>query len=153
MRISQYVYFNVSSETLSAADVTGRLLFEPDEFSVMGARDPLRVLPRQHHWKVMALPENRPVGEQIEEIVARLAPVADRISELVGGGEVAATLWVVRHFDDEDGEEDAGTPPELAAQGFEKLGGQHHLLGWELNRAVLDFLQTTGAVLCVDECG
>ena len=37
--------------------------------------------------------------------------------------------------------------------GAVKLGGQHQLLGWRLERPVLDFLHLMGAELDVDEYG
>jgi hypothetical protein len=153
VQIKQYVYFALDSESVTAATITGRLGFEPDEIRVRGARDAERVIPRTHSWKVQSRLTNRPIDEMLAELLARLAPVEDQIAALVQETAVQARIQVVRKFNDPDGDEDEGTPPELAAKGWEKLGGQHHLLGWHLERQTLDFLQKTHAELDVDEYG
>jgi len=56
----------------------------------------------------------------------------------------SAALENVRKFNDEEGQNRlASAPPEL-------IDGPD-LLGWHLDRDVLDFLHATGAVLDVDE--
>lgn len=152
MRISQHVSFSLRSAGVTAAEITAALLLEPDETWVMGSRDPVHVIPRCHGWSVSTTTRNRPINAQLDEVVARLRPAVPQIRTLVRGG-VGATLWVVRTFDGDEGVEDEGTPPDLAALGIEKVGGQHHLLGWRLDPTVLDFLHQTGAELDVDEYG
>jgi hypothetical protein len=46
VRVSQYASFSLSSETVTAATITGRLGIEPDKILVRGARDAARVIPR-----------------------------------------------------------------------------------------------------------
>jgi len=58
-----------------------------------------------------------------------------------------------RSFDGPEGVEDDGAPPELAAEGWKKVDGEHHLLGWRIDRQALSFLLDTGADLDVDEYG
>jgi len=72
----------------------------------------------------------------------RLAALARRLDAEEPEGP-SAVLEVVRYFNDEpdhpgdpDGRDDAAAP---------------NLLGWHLDREVLDFLHITGAVLDVDE--
>lgn len=48
-----------------------------------------------------------------------------------------ARLSVVRYLNDEDGEEERVEPPR---EGLRKLEGQHQLLGWAMERDVLEFL-------------
>lgn len=153
MKLSQSVYFALSSETVTAAEITARLGVEPDEILVRGSRDAVRVVPRVHEWSVLARHTHKPVDEQVTEVVDRLAALADRIGSMVGEIPVRARLQVVRNFDDPSGDEDEGTPAGLAARGLEKLEGQHHLLGWHLDRGVLSFLEKTRAELDVDEYG
>lgn len=153
VRISQYVYFSLSSDSVTAATITARLDIEPDRISVRGARDAVRVLPRAHRWSVYARRDNRPIDDMITEIVQRLDPVVGDIAALVRELPVHAQLQLVRKFDDPEGDEDEGTPPQLAARGIEKVDGQHHLLGWHLDRQTLDFIDTVRAELDVDEYG
>jgi hypothetical protein len=153
VQIKQYMYFALDSESVTAATITARLGFEPDEILVRGARDAERVIPRVHSWEVQSRLTNRPIDEMITELLAQLAPVEDQIAALVHEMAVQARIQLVRTFNDPEGDEDEGTPPDLAAKGWEKLGGQHHLLGWHVDRQALDFLQKTHAELDVDEYG
>jgi hypothetical protein len=153
VRISQYAYFSLSSETVTAATITGKLGIEPDEILVRGARDAARVIPRAHDWAVRARRENRPIGDMVTELLQRLDPVIEKIAIIVREMPVQARLQLVRNLDDSEGSEDEGTTPEIAARGWEKVGGQHHLLGWHLDRRTLDFLERTNAELDVDEYG
>jgi hypothetical protein len=153
VQISQYAYFSLSSETVTAATVTGRLGIEPDKILVRGARDAARVIPRTHEWSVAARRDNRRLNDMISELIERLNPVVEKIATLVRDMPVQARLQIVRNFDDTEGLADEGTTPEMAAQGWEKLSGQHHLLGWHLDRQALDFLMRTSAEFDVDEYG
>lgn len=97
------------------------------------------------------------VDEMIDHLVDRLAPFSRAIGRLAeelnrgqGDDGPCAVLQVVRYLDDEDGEEEALCPSH---QGFEKIAGQHQLLGWHLDRRVLQFLISTRAELDVDEYG
>lgn len=153
MRISQYAYFSLSSETVTAAAITGKLGIEPDKILVRGARDAARVIPRVHDWRVRVRGDNRPINDMLAELIQRLDPVVGTIATVVREMPVQARLQVVRKFDDPDGVEDEGTTPQMAARGWEKVEGQHHLLGWRLDRQTLDFLQRTSAELDVDEYG
>lgn len=153
MRISQYAYFSLSSETVTAAAITGSLGVEPDNILVRGARDAARVIPRVHEWSVMARPDNRPVNDMVTGLLGRLEPVIAKIATVVREMPVQARLQLVRNFDDPEGVDDDGTTPEMAARGWERLGGQHHLLCWHLDRQALEFLARTSAELDVDEYG
>ena len=153
MRISQYAYFSLTSDTVTAAEITAWLGIEPDVILVRGARDAVQVIPRAHSWSVRARRDNRPIDEMIAELVRRMTPVTEAIAALVREMPVQARLQLVRRFDDPDGDEDEATTPEMAARGWEKPGGQHHLLGWHLGRQTLDFLEKVRAELDVDEYG
>lgn len=153
VRISQYAYFSLSSETVTAATITGSLGIEPDEIKVRGARDAARVIPRAHEWRVTARRDNCSVNDMVSELLQRLDPVIEKIATIVREMPVQARLQLVRVFDDPEGVEDEGTTPEMAARGWEKLDGQHHLLGWRLDRQTLAYLERTDAELDVDEYG
>lgn len=157
MRISQFSYFTIGSEVMSAAEMSDRLGMLPDEHSERGSRSSDPIFPRSHAWKVVCKKPGLRVDDQIRSVVGRLEPVVDRIADLVAelhemeSGR-ATTLQVVRFFDDDEGEEDRPNP-HAAELGMRKLDGQHFLLGWHLDKNVLEFLERTGAELDVDEYG
>lgn len=156
MRISQYAYFALCSSYVSAAEMAARVGMEPDEVSVRGSRtaDPPR--PVRHAWRMVCRDRGLTLDEQIGRIIERLRPCRDQIAAL--SQELAAhdpehggaALRVVRYFNDPDGEEEELSPPEADRQ---KIAGQHQLLGWVLDREVLEFLLATGAYLDADEYG
>ena len=154
MIVSQYVYFALSSERVSAAEITARLGIEPDEIAVRGSRVASPPRPGSHRWKVACRKPGLTVDEQIDRIVDRLFDHAERIGELateldaIDGEPGASVLQVVRVFEHPDGEEEDLTGP---VEGLEKLPGQHQLLGWHIDARVLEFLRLTRAELDVDE--
>ncbi|HYN92300.1 MAG TPA: DUF4279 domain-containing protein [Pilimelia sp.] len=139
MRIRQYAYFGLWSRLTPASEMTARLGLEPDEVSVRAARSAAPPLPVSHAWKVVCRDRGLTVDEQTARIVVRLGPFAATIGALgtalqQAEGEVSgARLQIVRYFDDKNGE------PEL--------------LGWHLDRDLLEFLRVTGADIDVDEYG
>ncbi|MER7457227.1 DUF4279 domain-containing protein [Micromonospora sp. NPDC126480] len=154
MIVSQYVYFALSSERVSAAEITARLGIEPDEIAVRGSRVASPARPACHRWKITCRKPGLTVDEQISRIVDRLFDHAERIGELaveldaIDGERGASVLQVVRVFEHPDGEEEDLTSP---VEGLEKLPGQHQLLGWHVDARVLEFLRLTRAELDVDE--
>ncbi|GAA3471937.1 hypothetical protein GCM10018965_064900 [Nonomuraea roseola] len=97
------------------------------------------------------------VDEMIAHLIDRVEPFSQAIGQLAeelnqgqGDDGSCAVLQVVRYLDDEDGEEEDLCSPQ---RGFEKIAGQHQLLGWHLDRRVLYFLISTRAELDVDEYG
>ncbi|MBB5853841.1 DUF4279 domain-containing protein [Amycolatopsis umgeniensis] len=128
MKVHQYCYFALKSETVSAGEITARLGMEPDEALVLGSRSVEHRLPRMHTWKVTHRGPG-PVDDQIESVIGRLAPVRPGIRRLVDEG-VSAVLQVVRYFHHRDGGEE---------------------FGWHLSPAVIAFLTEAAAALDVDE--
>jgi hypothetical protein len=128
--------------------MTAILGFEPDETTVRGSRrtEP-EAIPVTHRWKVVCREPGLRVDEQIARILERLAPHTAAIAALAsrlatedeGSG---AVLEVVRYFNDQEAEQHGNS--DAAAE-------TPNLFGWHLNREILDFLRTTGAVLDVDE--
>lgn len=156
VRISQYVYFALRSERTAAPHITGRLGIEPDEIQVRGSRCVVPVRPRYHAWKIVCRDRGLRIDEQIDRIVARLAPHADQIAALVAEIEgpaerSTASLQLVRYLDDDGGEEEENLSPQDG--GLVKIPGQHQLLGWHLDRRTLAFLSRIGADLDADEYG
>lgn len=157
MRVRQYAFFAVRSETVPAADITARLGIEPDEIQVRGSRTAEPPTPVCHLWMVACRQAGLRVDEQVEAIARRLSPRLDALAalatELVAADTGDCVLEVVRYFDTPDGEvEDEGVTC-VAGQPVDRLPGQHQLLGWNLGPDVIDLLNRTGARLDVDEYG
>jgi hypothetical protein len=156
VRVGQFAYFALHSPSVSAEEMTARLGLEPDESSIRGSRTPVPPRPAAHAWMVVCRERGLTVDEQIDQIMRRLRPHRDSIAALSrelaarDPGQAGAVLEVVRDFDDPDGEEEQLSPPDAY---FQKLAGQHQLLGWSLDGEVLEFLVATGAHLDVDEYG
>jgi hypothetical protein len=162
VRIRQYAYFGIFSQTLTSADITGRLGIEPDRFKVRGSRTMNPPVPKFHFWEIRSDQPGLTVVEHFDRIIGRLKPHSGAIGQLVQeltteGPHLEGTgsrLQVVRHFDDEDGEDEELSVIESSdGQNFEKLPGQHQLLGWHLGLGVIEFLLATHADLDVDEYG
>src|SRR5687768_1486073 len=128
MKVHQYCYFALKSETMSAADISARLGMDPDEVVVLGSKSAEHRVPRAHSWKIVHRGAN-PVDDQIEHVIGRLARVRPGIRTLVDEG-ASAVLQVVRYFHHRDGGEE---------------------FGWHLSPAVLAFLTEAAAALDVDE--
>ncbi|GIG55851.1 hypothetical protein Lfu02_02230 [Longispora fulva] len=139
MIISQYVYFSIASEQVSAQEIGARLGLSPDEHTVRGSRSALPMVPKAHSWKVVCRESGLCVDEQVERLVERLeqyaVPIGALADELAASeGGRSATLQVVRYLN-------SGADPE------------YRVLGWHLDARVLDFLRVTRAELDVDEYG
>jgi hypothetical protein len=159
MKIRQYAYFGFWSETTTAAEITARLGIEPDQFLVKGSRLESPSRPKYHKWRVQCDRVGISVEDQINTVVERLMPKKAEIASLVAELKIqndpgGVVLQVVRYFDDEDGEEEeTGVTTLVDGREFEKLTGQHQLLGWRLGRDILDFLDDVDAVMDLDEYG
>ncbi len=153
MRIRQHCSIGFTSTSVTADDMTARLGLEPDRILVRGSRRAEPPRPVFHIWEVRCEESSLRVDDQVERLVDRLESYAEAIGALAeelerdGGGSY---LSVVRHFDDEHGEEEELSQPD---EPLRKLAGQHQLLGWHLGRRVLDFLAVTRAEIDVDEYG
>lgn len=155
MRMSQYVYFALTSKETTAAEIATHLGLEADQVMVRGSEsaDPPR--PGRHWWQITCETPGLRLDEQIPEVLDRIAPVADRVRALVDTGNVTAHLQIVRYFNDEDGEEETFDDPITTADGhvMEKIPGQHQLLGWGMEREQLELIVSMGAYIDADEYG
>ena len=175
MLVEQYVYFALSSERTTAQEMTGLLGVRPDETTVRGSRSSSPVRPVCHRWRVVCRKPGLYVDDQVACVLHRLRPHTDRIAGLARrlddepGG--AAVLEVVRRFrasgwpraEGRLGRRDrpagfgsqAGSGPAAGSGPPEPSDAERRpgLLGWHLDREVLDFLTATGAALDVDEYG
>jgi hypothetical protein len=154
LRISQYVYFALKSETVPAATITARLGVDPDSIRVRGARRSAPPIPACHIWAIECRELGLTVGEQTARVLARIHPVADSIRALTAGRAVSAVLQVVRYLNDEDGEAEHHDPAaQEGGRVLVRLAGQHHLLGWHLASEDIAFLASIPADIDVDEYG
>jgi Domain of unknown function (DUF4279) len=132
-------------------EITRRVGLQPDRAILRGSRvrDPSR--PRRHMWQIRCEERGVRVDDQIASVLARLEPARDAIRALTTGpDDVSARLQVVRELNADDGEEDV----VIEADGqIEDLSKQHRLLGWHVERSVLEFLNEVRADLDVDEYG
>ncbi len=154
LRIRQYVYFALKSETMPAAAITAHLDVEPDCVGVRGARRSVPPVPVCHSWTIECRQPGLAVDEQAAQVLSRIRPIADAIRALTVSGEVSAVLQVVRDFDNDQGEP-GNYDPVTTDDGrvLQRLAGQHHLLGWHLTGDDLALLASVAATLDVDEYG
>ncbi|GLZ80762.1 hypothetical protein Afil01_55690 [Actinorhabdospora filicis] len=130
--MEQYVYFDLSGQTLTALRLDALIGLPADEWLVRGARRTTPVpVPPCHSWRIVCRDPDLRVDEQAARVLDRLRPYRTRIASLVADGEVTAALRIVRRFD----------------------GNPGARLGWTLGREALDFLAATGATIDVDEYG
>lgn len=154
MKISQRVYFDISSETVPAAAVTAYLGVEPDELKVRGARRTQPPIPALHSWSLHCRERGLALNAQVGKVLARIQPMQARLFELVMSHDVYFGLIIVRHFDDPDGEEEC-FDAVITEDGklLERLPGQHQLLGWSLTQDQLGFLASIRCSIWADEYG
>jgi hypothetical protein len=155
MKIRQYVYFKIRSETSSAQDIAACIGLAPDRELVRGSRTESPPRPAKHAWEIHCQEPSLRIDQQIEQIVSRLDPYRAAIRSLVRDGDDAdATLQAVRYFGvylaETEGEEEAQPTRD---DDLEKLPGQHQLLGWHLSHSVTAFLVDVNAELDFDEYG
>ncbi|WP_157429031.1 DUF4279 domain-containing protein [Agromyces salentinus] len=154
VRIRQFVDFSLYSKTISAVAITDALGVEPDRSSVRGSKRDNPPVPVEHLWGLRCDEPGLTGDHQVERVIHRVRPLADRIRELVTSTDVSAQLGIVRYFDAEDGEQenldDAVCP---TGDVLTKLAGQHQLLGWHLEAETLALLASLGAGIDCDEYG
>ena len=149
LRVKQRAYFAVDSLHLAPSVMAEHLGLEPDDSWVRGSMHPERDIPVQNRWAVTNDGPGLTVDEQVADVLARVIPVASRLAELLQThADVTTKLKVVRHFG--VGEEEERSDP---AARFQKVPGQHQLLGFYLGLDVLSFLVAARAEFEVDEYG
>lgn len=135
MRASQYVYFAVWSDEISAVEVEERVGLRPDTVLVRGSKDPDRPLPIQHLWAVESQQRDRPLYDQVDEVIARIAPLEAALTELRSDGrDIGYVLQVVRYLNDADAPERETLP-----------------LGFGFHRDVVQLLARLDVRIDVDE--
>jgi Domain of unknown function (DUF4279) len=143
MLIRQYVYFALKSEEVSAAQLAVLIGLQPDRVRVRGAKQAEPPVPVCHSWEIESGGDG-PIDQQIALIVSRLAPVLDRIVAVVKELNASGVLQIVRFIDGRDSD-------DVSASGWQPLADPSPLLGWHLDRQVVDFIAASGCEVDVDE--
>ncbi len=150
MQIEQYVYFAIGSEVITPAELARAIGLAPDETQLRGATCEQPPRPVMNTWRLECRSPGLGIDAMISDVVARALPFGERIRRLVRApdNDVVAWLQIVRYFDLDGGEEER---IDLSPEGLLKLAGRHQLLGWHLDRELLEFLDDVGAELDADE--
>ncbi len=153
VRIPQYAYRAVKSEIVTVDQMTDWLGMPPDRAEVPGSRsaDPPR--PVCNICELRSDDAGLTVDAHVQQLIERAAPIADRLRGLAEDVRCGVVLQIARFFNDDNGEEERVDRVDVPVGGFERLGGQHQLLGWHLDKSALAFLASSGCELDVDEYG
>jgi hypothetical protein len=152
MKIRQYVYLGVSSKTMTAAEMESHIGAPPDDVKIKGSRRADPPVPVMHSWRIECHEPGLRVDEQIERVLARIEPVVEGLRTLSRHPAVTIQLQIARFFADERGEEEAfegGIDDDGGL--YERLSGQHQLLGWGLSSDQLGLLVSFNASIDADE--
>jgi hypothetical protein len=153
VRVRQYASFAIHSDHLSPDEITRRVGIEPDRVAVRGSKgaDPIR--PVTHLGRVESgLTRDLRIDDHLDVLVLRLWDAADRLREVIDGSRTSAGLVIVRQFGTEAAEE-IDVARRGVPEGFERLSGQHPLLGFHLDERTMSFLSHINACVDVDEYG
>lgn len=149
MKIRQYAHFDVGSDVFDPSQITAALLIEPTQVLWRGARSTEPMLPRTNLWQYRATGSGC-IDDLVRELVDVFEPLADRLRHLTGDGAAWIVIRIMRSFDDPDGvEEDEGG--DDLSENFVKVGGQHQLVGFHLDVALMARLVALDCALDFDE--
>jgi hypothetical protein len=152
MKVYQYAYLLVTSTELDPGILSERIGLMPDRVKLMGFRQSSpKPIPRFHMWQLDSGVAERdvPLADHLSSLAARLNGSAARLRTLVDSGEAEGVVSVVRRF--EPGPADLA-PLELPT-GFERLSGQHRLLGFAVPPELVSYIVAAGISLDFDEYG
>ncbi|MHA3703124.1 DUF4279 domain-containing protein [Jatrophihabitans sp. YIM 134969] len=152
MKISQYVYLCIYSQTIDAEQITDALGVAPDAVKMRGSRTAQPPRPLEHSWQIECRDAGMAIDDQVEALLDRITPVVAKLRALVDESDVSVGLQMVRSFDDEGGEDEL--LPEIKTEDgrhLVKLSGQHQPLGWVLKPEQIQLLGSVGAWISADE--
>ena len=159
MHLRQYVRFLMFSSTLSIDEMSARVGMSADFTEAIGSRlaGP-RPLPPRHKWEVRCDSPALRIDEQLEIVVSRLKPFETNIASLARelstrDSRDGAVFSIVRHFDDPGGEEERQRHVVVRGHALESVPGQHQLLGWHIDKEILQFILRLDAEIDGDEYG
>jgi Domain of unknown function (DUF4279) len=151
VKIDQYAYLAVGSEIFDPDQITATLGKLPTSVSWRGARSLDPMIPVANMWRFQASERGR-IDDQVAELVGLLESMSDQVLSLAADGASWVAISVVRRFNDPSGVEEELSPDDAPA-GLVKLPGQHQLLGFHLDVALMARLVALGCSLDVDEYG
>lgn len=127
---------------------------EPTEAEAMGSRDPSRGIPRCHLWSLASgVDEAASLDDHVNALVPIMQSRTEAFRAVSAIKSIGIWLTIVRHFEDANEVFDQSGYGLDADAGVERLGGQHPLLGWGMDRDVVELLSECGIGLDVDEYG
>lgn len=155
VKVRQYVYLGITSDDLDPGVISERLGLMPDEVKLRGSRHqgPPPV-PRTHLWRFNSglTSEELPLDDHFESLRTRLGDSAARLGELLRTEHVSAVVQVVRYF--EPGPEDRHiTEPGRHVGDYERVRGQHPLVGFDIAPDLVAFAAEAGIGFDFDEYG
>jgi Domain of unknown function (DUF4279) len=154
VKVRQYADLILKSKVVEPAVISERMGLVPDEVKPMGSRlsgPPMR--PAVHIWKLRSgVPDNLPLTDHFTSLLAKLGGSVEHLRDLLADGQVVGCIQVVRHF--EPGPEDPEIiEPRRQVGDLVRLGGQHPLVGFEIEPALVVFAATAGLGFDFDEYG
>jgi Domain of unknown function (DUF4279) len=155
VKVRQHADLILTSKVVEPSVISERIGLVPDEVRLMGSRhsDPPAMRPAAHIWELRSgLPDGVPLSDHFTSLLAKVDGSAERLRALLADGRVAGCIQVARHF--EPGPED----PEIIEPGRQvgdlvRLGGQHPLVGFEIEPALVAFAAAAGLGFDFDEYG
>ena len=155
MRLRQRAYLRVASHVLDPGQISEIVGVDPHETKLRGSRSPgPPPIPRFHLWLLKSgLAEEVRLDEHLDVLFAIIRAHVDGFRQIATTPETAVWLTVVRYFEagDEDFDEATHGLPEDSP--YERVSGQHPLLGWALEPEQILLLSQSGIGLDVDEYG
>jgi uncharacterized protein DUF4279 len=155
MRLRQRAHLRVASHVLDPGQVSQIIGVDPHETKLRGSRSPgPPPTPRVHLWLLKSgLPEDLRLYEHLDVLFAIIGAHVDGFRKVAMTPETAAWLTVVRYFEPKDDELNEAALGLPEGSPYERLSGQHPLLGWALDRERIALLFQSGIGLDIDEYG
>ncbi len=126
----------------------------PDEVKAMGSRHPgPPARPVAHIWRLRSgIADDHRLDDHFEALLAKLVGSAERVRALIKGAEVGGEFVIGWYF--EPGPEEERTiEPGRQNRDFERLRGQHPLLGFVITPGLVAYAALAGLGFDFDEYG
>ena len=155
MKVRQYVYLGITSDAVDPGIISERMGLMPDEVKLQGSRHQgPPPIPRTHLWRLNsgAASDELPLDDHFKSLRVRLGDSAVRLRDLISTQDVSAVVQVVRYF--EPGPEDRHiSEPGRYGEGYERLRGQHPLVGFDIEPDLVAYAAEAGIGFDFDEYG
>jgi Domain of unknown function (DUF4279) len=151
MKINQYAHIVVGSDAFDPDQITVLLGLGPTSVRWRGSSSIHPMIPVTNLWKLRASGSGR-VDDLIVELVETLESVREALTELMQNEQAWVSISVLRDFRDSEGVDEDLHPADVPAE-LVKLPGQHQLLGFHLDVALMSRLVALGCLVDADEYG